>query len=160
MTRERPNQYTKRCTLRYAQPNVCLFRKLRKRLYARKTLDFFPSRSLELAQIWTLLHAMSQPGQLSFAAERRVRSVEFSQLHLYLMRRLVSNLGDPPWSRLLSILNRTMRFRNCPLPPSPSPLVLPFLAHESFAVDLKAWLRHHIIKAKEFLPPYPLQADT
>ena len=105
---------------------------------------------------WSILLAISQGGLRAFDAERLLRSAQVSGLQCYALFRMSGFLDDPPRSAVKSTLKRRLRFRNLPIPRSAQPLCIPFLAHPTFAANVRTWIRGHIIRYKYFLVPFHL----
>ena len=68
----------------------------------------------------------------SFEAAKQLRSGRHTDLEVYAIRRMASNLEEPGRSRALHIINKALQYRNL-TPPKPNiPLTVPFLAHDDF----------------------------
>ena len=111
---------------------------------------------LPSSQGWDILMMLAGGGRLAFEASRRLRSSEFSPMHIFALHRLSNHLDDPPRTRVKSSLLQTLKFRQLAVPNLRKPLVIPFLAHSSFKQSVRAFLRHQIRSSKEFRIPFDL----
>ena len=89
-----------------------------------------------------------------------VRSAQVSDLQCYALYRMSGFLDGPPRSAVKATLKRCLRFRNLPIPRSAHPLCIPFLAHSTFAANVRKWMGGHIIRYKDFLVPFHLPNKT
>ena len=98
----------------------------------------------------------------AFQTEKRLRSAEFHHHHHHqvyayaILYRLCNLLDDPPQTAVRSVLRRSLTFRQCAIPRGPKPLVLRFLAHESFQSAVEHWISDIIINSKEYMIPFHL----
>lgn len=67
-------------------------------------------------------------------------------------------MDDPPRTRVRSLLKSAIQCRQLPLPPSPRPLVLPFLCRPTFTSQTRTWLRQFAIQHKPWPRPPPFHA--
>ena len=81
---------------------------------------------------WLLLINLANGGMKAFQTEKRLRSAEFHHQQAYALYRLCNLLDDPPQTAVRSIIRRILQFRQCAIPRSPRPLVLPLLARQPF----------------------------
>ena len=109
-----------------------LWKKVRRRLQSVGILGFYVTSSASPSFGWDILMMLAAGGLLAFDASRRLRSSEFSHLHVYALHRLANHLEDPPRSRVKSLLKQIFRFRGMAFPRQCKPLVIPLLAHTGF----------------------------
>ena len=64
-------------------------------------------------------------------------------------------MDDPPRTRVRSLLKSAIQCRQLPLPPSPRPLVLPFLCRPTFTSQTRTWLRQFAIHPAQTVAPAP-----
>ena len=62
-------------------------------------------------------------------------------------------MDDPPRTRVRSLLKSAIQCRQLPLPPSPRPLVLPFLCRPNFTSQTRTWLRQFAIHPAQTVAP-------
>ena len=96
----------------------------------------------------------------SFQAERRLRSAQFQDLHVYALLRSTMLLDDPPRTPVRSILKRILKFRDKPFPKPGIPLVLPLLGNDRFKHKVQQWMNQQIRDHKEFMIPFHLPSKS
>ena len=130
-----------------------LFRKLRRRQHAIHEPHLFTSTRLHSL---TLLRNLTKHTRASFEAAKQLRSGKHTDLEVYAIRRMASNLEEPGRSRALHIINQALQYRNLS-PPKPNiPLTIPFLAHEQFPKHCEQWLKTTIQHHKHLAIPLHL----
>ena len=75
-----------------------LSKKLRKRLYFRKALQWYSHKSLTRETLWLYLHRLTQDDLQCFEMTKELRSNRFSLEQCYYLLRLARLLDDPPKS--------------------------------------------------------------
>ena len=101
------------------------------------------------------LHILAEQSQRSFDMQRHIiRSNSLHSDHLFAFYKPANQLDDPPRTRVRSLPQSAIQFRQLPLPPTPRPLVLPLLCHPTFKSQTRAWLRQLAIQHKPWLPPF------
>ena len=141
--------------LGYTTKSSRLWQKVRRRMQTLGILQYYADSTSSL-QGWDILMMLAAGGRLAFEASRRLRSSEFSPMHVFALHRLSNHLDDPPRTKVKSSLVQVLKFRQLAVPKLRKPLVIPFLAHLSFKQSVRAFLRHHVLSSKEFLIPFHL----
>ena len=108
-----------------------------KRLYENTVLEPFDN--------WLLLMNIANGSMQAFQTEKRLRSAEFHNHQIHALFRLCNPLDDPLQTAVRSVLRRILTFRQCAIPQSLKPLVLPLLAHDSFQKSVEQWISGIII---------------
>ena len=134
--------------------------RLRRRLRSKQVMHFYNPSLAKQQTAWTCLHLLAEQSQRSYSMQRLIRSNEMDADHVYNLYKLSLNMDDPPRTRVQSLIKKAIEFRQLPIPPPPKPLVLPLLSHQSFRVDLKAWLRQHAIATKPWMPTFFVPSCT
>ena len=130
-----------------------LFRKLRRRQQTIREPYLFTSTK---HQALTLLRNLTKHTLASFEAAKQLRSGRHTDLEVYAIRRMASNLEEPGRSRALRIINKALHYRNL-TPPKPNiPLTIPFLAHDDFTKHCQQWLQTTIQQRKHLAIPLHL----
>ena len=122
----------------YSANGERLFRKVRRRL---KTKKVFRSKTLKGQSAWRILLDLSSLTAKSYQAEKLIRSSQISDLELYGLYRLASNLEQPHQSKTISALRSALVFRRLTVPQSNRALAVPFLAHQEHKIQLMAFLK-------------------
>ena len=113
-----------------------LSKKLRKRLYFRKALQWYSHKSLTRESLWLCLLRLTQDDLQCFEMTKELRSNRFSLEQCYYLLRLARLLDDPPKSRDVSLINKAILFKGGVIPPKPSalhPFPVPSRIWKSFA---------------------------
>ena len=79
-----------------------------------------------------------------------------TDLEVYAIHRMASNLEEPGRSRALHIINKALQYRNLTLPKPNIPLTVPFLAHSDFTKHCQQWLQTTIQQHKHLAIPLHL----
>ena len=133
-----------------------LWKKVRRRLQTTGMPRFYLFSDVSPSMGWDLLMMLAVGGQLAFDASRRLRSSEFSHLHVFAFHRLANHLEDPPRTRVKALLRQVLQFRGLALPRQCKPLVIQMLAHNGFKSAVKTFIRQQMMGFKTFLVPFHL----
>ena len=95
-----------------------------------------------------LLYDLAQLDASSFHAATKIRSQALTDIEVYALWRIASNLEQPATTRVCQLLRSAMQFRGCTVPQHKLRLRLPFLAHATFHTEIKQWLRHQVLSYK------------
>ena len=142
--------------LSYTSKSSRLWKKVRRRLQTTGMLRFYLFSDVSPYMGWDLLMMLAAGGQLAFDASRRLRSSEFSHLHVFAFHRLANHLDDPPRTREKALLKQVLQFRALALPRQCRPLIIQMLAHTGFKTAVKTFLRQQMVGSKAFLVPFHL----
>ena len=142
----------------YGSPGKRLWQwmKVRRRLRTLGLLHLYQNTILEPVDNWLLLINLANGGMKAFQTEKRLRSAEYHHEQVYAPYRLWNLLDDPPQTAVRSTLRRVLQFRQCAVPRSPRPPVLPLLAHQSFPRAIEQWIAGIISTAKDYMIPFHL----
>ena len=151
-------RFTQPFTVRssYASPGKRLWMKVRRRLHTLGLLHLYQNTILEPIDNWLLLINLANGGMKAFQTEKRLRSAEFHHQQVYALYRLCNLLDDPPQTAVRAILRRILQFRQCVIPRSPRPLVLPLLAHQPYQRAVERWVADIISNSKDYMVPFHL----
>ena len=141
--------------LGYTTESSRFWKKVRRRLHTEGILRFYVE-STTTSQGWDLLVMLDAGGRLAFEASKRLRSSEYSHLHIFALHRLANHLEDPPRTRVVSLIKKVIEFRGLATPKQQRPLVIPMLAHSSYKQAVEAFIRNQIHAHKELLVPFHL----
>ena len=142
--------------LSYTSKSSRLWKKVRRRLQTTGMLRFYLHSGVSPYMGWDLLMMLATGGQLAFDASRRLRSSEFSHLHVFAYHRLANHLEDPPRTRVKALLKQVLQFRGLALPCQRKPLGIQMLVHTGFKTAVKTFLRQQMVGSKSFLVPFHL----
>ena len=145
--------------LSYASKSSRLWKKVRRRLQTTGMLQFYLHSGVSPYRGWDLLTMLAAGGQLAFDASRRLRSSEFSHLHVFAYHRLANHPEDPPRTREKALLRQVLQFRGLAFPRQCKPLVIQMLAHTGFKTAVKTFLRQQMVGSKAFLVPFHLPSS-
>ena len=146
-TKHRAHSYSRLAT------HKRLFRKLRRRQQTIREPYLFTSTKHHAL---TLLRNLTKHTLASFEAAKQLRSGRHTDLEVYAIRRMASNLEEPGRTRALHIINKALHYRNL-TPPKPNiPLTVPFLAHDDFTKHCQQWLQTTIQQHKHLAIPLHL----
>ena len=130
----------------YGSPGKRLWMKVR--LHTLGLLHLYQNTILEPFDNWLLLINLANGGMKAFQTEKRLRSSEFHHHQVYALYRLCNLLDDPPQTAVRAILRRILQFRQCTIPRSPRPIVLPLLAHQPYQRAVERWVADIISNTK------------
>ena len=147
-------------TTQHSVPGRRLWRKVRRRLRTIGLLRLYPAAPLDINDNWSILMSIAHGGMQSFQAEKRLRSAQFQDLHVYALLRSTMLLDDPPRTRVRSVLKRILQFRDKPFPKPGKPVVLPLLGSDRFKQKVQQWMNQQIQDHKEFIIPFHLPSKS
>ena len=130
--------------------------KVRRRLHTLGLLHLYQNTILEPVDNWLLLINLANGGMKALQTEKRLRSAEFHHQQAYALYRLCNLLDDPPQTAVRSIIRRILQFRQCAIPRSPRPLVLPLLANQPFQQSIEQWIVDIINVSEDYMIPFHL----
>ena len=140
----------------YGSPAKRLWMKVRRRLHTLGLLHLYQNTILGPIDNWLLLINLANGGMKAFQTDKRLRSAEFHHHQVYALYRLCSLLDGPPQTAVRAILRRILQFRQCTIPRSPRPLVLPLLAHQPYQRAVECWVADIISNTKDYMIPFHL----
>ena len=134
-----------------------LFAKVRRRL---GTLNLCPQAAIRKEAAFQLLYDSAQLDASSFQAATKIRSQSLTDMEVYALWRIANNLEQPAKTRVCQLLRSAMQFRGSTIPQLKLRLRLPFLAHATFHIETKQWLRRQVLLRKHWLIPLHLPSHA